>query len=223
MPHKMKIYLSYGAGVVSEALRLWLLENGYDFEAVWVDHGCDWPETQEFVKTIPNLTIIKPNFQGYSNLYERCIDFKMVPTFMNRWCTAEFKIKPLYNYFKKPCIVYIGYTIDEEKRMKQSQLKNIINCFPFLMLKWTRKDCINYIKKLGKKVPMRSGCWFCPFQTPEQWKLLMKKHPDLYQKAKDLEKINMEYRKSKGKDPLTLHASGKRLEVLTQERQMELF
>lgn len=219
----MKIYLSYGAGVVSEALRLWLLENEYDFEAVWVDHGCDWPETIEFAHTIPNLTILKPNVEGYDNLYDYCLKYKMVPHFKLRFCTVKFKLQTLYNYFKKPSIVYIGYTIDEENRMRQSQHKNIINCFPFLMLNWTRKNCIDYIKKLDKKVPIRSGCWFCPFQTKEQWKLLMKQHPDLYIKAKELEKLNIEYRKSKGKDPLTLHASGKSLEILTQERQMELF
>lgn len=80
----MKIYLSYGAGVVSEALRLWLLENGYNFEAVWVDHGCDWPETIEFANTIPDLTILKPNVEGYDNLYDYCLKYRLVPSFMNR-------------------------------------------------------------------------------------------------------------------------------------------
>lgn len=107
--------------------------------------------------------------------------------------------------------------------MRNSTQEKIFNQFPFISFNWTRKDCVDYIKKLGKKVPMRSGCWFCPNQGKEQWKLLMKRHPDLYQKAKNLEKLNMEYRKSIGKDPLTLHASGKPLEVLTQERQLELF
>ena len=68
----MNFYLSYGAGVGSEALRLWLLENNWPHEAVYVDHGCDWPETQEFIKTIPNLTVIKPNVGGFDNLYEYC-------------------------------------------------------------------------------------------------------------------------------------------------------
>ena len=219
----MKIYLSYGAGVVSEALRLWLLENRYDFEAVWVDHGCDWPETQEFAHTIPDLTILKPNVEGYDNLYDYCLKYSIVPSFMNRWCTDKFKIRVLYQYFKQPCIVYIGFSWDENHRLRNSTEDKIFNQFPFVSFNWTRQDCIDYIKKLGKKIPMRSGCWFCPFQTPEQWQLLMKKHPDLYQKAKTLEKLNIEYRKSKGKIPLTLHASGKSLEVLTQERQLELF
>ena len=35
----MKKYLSYGAGVGSEALRLWLLEQGWEFEAVYAPWG----------------------------------------------------------------------------------------------------------------------------------------------------------------------------------------
>jgi hypothetical protein len=54
-------YLSYGAGVNSEALRLLLIDQGIEFEGVYMDHGCDWPETREFAKTIPGLTIVKPD------------------------------------------------------------------------------------------------------------------------------------------------------------------
>lgn len=219
----MKIYLSYGAGVVSEALRLWLLENGYDFEAVWVDHGCDWPGTQEFAHTIPDLTILKPDVEGYDNLYEYCLKYKMVPSFMQRFCTDKFKIRPLYNYFQQPCIVYIGFSNDESNRARNSREEKIFNCFPFLQMKWTRNDCIEYIKKLGKPVPIKSGCWFCPLQHKDDWILLKKKHPDLYQKAKDLERNCIEDRIKRGKGPMTLDSNKKTLDVLTQERQLELF
>lgn len=64
-----------GPGVGSEALRLWLTENKWPHKAVYIDHGCDWPETREFgagsgvcqedggniegmeVNTIPMITI----------------------------------------------------------------------------------------------------------------------------------------------------------------------
>lgn len=219
----MKIYLSYGAGVISEALRLWLIENNYDFEAVHVDHGCDWPETRKFIKTISNLTILKPNVQGTNNLYDYCLKYKMVPSFMKRWCTDKFKIRPLYKYFKKPCLCYIGYSWDEKHRAKNSQNKDIFNQFPFLCLKWTRQDCIDYIKSLNMPVPIRSGCWFCPYQSKEQWILLKNKHPDLFKKAILLEKLNKKYRLDNNKIPLNLSASKKSLKQLVQEGQMSLF
>lgn len=220
---KPHIYLSYGAGIVSEALRLWLIESKLEFESVWVDHGCDWPETREFALTIPNLTILKPNVEGFDNLYDYCIKYKFVPSFMNRWCTDKFKIRTLYKYFKRPCLVYIGYSYDEAHRMRNSLDKNIFNQFPLISMKWDRDKCISYIKKQKSKIPIRSGCWFCPYQKKEQWKLLEKLHPDLYERAKYLEKLNIEYRKKIGKKKLSLSCSGKELSNIVQEGQLSLF
>ena len=113
----MKIYLSYGAGVISEALRLWLIENNYDFEAVWVDHGCDWPETREFAYSIPNLTILKPDVDGYNNLYDYCFDKNIVPSFRFRWCTDKLRINPVAKTLSKiqgeNHTLLLGVRIDE--------------------------------------------------------------------------------------------------------------
>lgn len=218
----MRRYLSYGAGVNSEALRLLLIDQGIEFEAVYVDHGCDWPETQEFVKTIPNITILKPDVEGYSNLYEYFLHYKMVPSMMLRFCTDKFKINPLYRYFERPCVCYIGMALDEAHRCKESRDANIHNKFPLVENKMSRKDCKQYIRDHGRRVPMKSGCWLCPMQKASQWRLLKRLHPDLYAKAKLMEEINIENRIKKGKLPLTLSASGKRLDVITMEGQIEI-
>jgi 3'-phosphoadenosine 5'-phosphosulfate sulfotransferase (PAPS reductase)/FAD synthetase len=58
-------YLSFGAGVNSTALMLYLLDRGVDFEAVFVNHGTDYPETYEYVQYLKDngyrITVIKPN------------------------------------------------------------------------------------------------------------------------------------------------------------------
>jgi len=218
----MNFYLSYGAGVGSETLRLWLIEHDWQHEAVYVDHGCDWPETQEFVKTVPNLTVIKPDVQGFANLYEYCVYKKWVPTMFARWCTDKFKIRPLMAYFKRPCIVYLGITADEQKRVKMSKEKEAFNHYPLVAMGMTRQDCIDYIQERTGNVPSRSRCWFCPFMDKGSWKLLRKIHPYLYQKAKELEARNMEFRKESGKDPLTLNQAGC-LEDITGENQYSLW
>ncbi len=219
----MKRYLSYGAGVNSEALRLLLIDQGIDFEAVYIDHGCDWPETRKFVKTIPNLTILKPNYRKFSNLYDFCLHYRMVPSHMCRFCTVEFKIRPLYKYFRRPCICYIGMAADEIQRCKESRESDIYNEFPLMIAEITREDCKQFILNHHLEVPIRSGCWICPFQSNNQWRRLKRLHPDLYEKAKILEQTNMAKRIEAGKTPLTLSANKKRLEVITMEGQMELF
>ena len=40
----MKTYLSYGGGVNSTAMLLMLHKEGWEFESIYVDHGCDITE-----------------------------------------------------------------------------------------------------------------------------------------------------------------------------------
>jgi 3'-phosphoadenosine 5'-phosphosulfate sulfotransferase (PAPS reductase)/FAD synthetase len=46
----MRRYLSFGGGVNSVALGLWLMDHGIEAERVYADHGADWPETREYVQ-----------------------------------------------------------------------------------------------------------------------------------------------------------------------------
>ena len=50
----MKEYLSFGGGVNSTALMLLLLDEGIEFESVFVNHGGDYPETYEYVTCVRN-------------------------------------------------------------------------------------------------------------------------------------------------------------------------
>jgi len=215
----MNFYLSYGAGIGSEALRLWLIDHGWKHEAVYVDHGGDWPETGEYVRAVLNLTIIKPKVWGYCDLPQYIFDTAMVPVFNQRWCTVNWKLEPLWEYFKKPAIVYIGYTIDEAHRItKRSPPEGITNHYPLVCAAMTRKAAIRFIRKHQRPVPRRSTCWFCPFQD-KQMVELRQRHPDLYDLAKDIERRNMEARAEKGKTPLTLSANKKTVEVNAMEDQ----
>ena len=54
------VYVSFSGGKDSTVL-LDIARNIYpDIEAVFVDTGLEYPELKEFVKTIPNITIVKP-------------------------------------------------------------------------------------------------------------------------------------------------------------------
>jgi len=204
---------------------LLLLDEKWDFESVYVDHGCDWPETREYVVMLHRMgykiTIIKPKVEGFSNLYEYCWHYKIIPSRRQRWCTHKFKVKILNNYFKTPCFTCIGFSTDEAHRAKLSYRDGQELRFPLLEYEMNRYNCEQYILKKGLPLPMRSGCWFCPFQRIDQWKLLRKKHPDLFCKAKTLEDREIERRIEKGKHPLYL--GGKPLEIVINEAQGEFF
>ena len=229
---KLKQYLSFGGGVNSVAMTLYCLDKGWNFENVFVDHGTDWPETYEYLETFQSwlfknghkpITVLRPRISGYQNLYDYCWHYKMVPSFMFRWCSDKFKVRSMLKYYKKPCISMIGFGINESKRAKPSDVKGVENKFPLIEAEMNREDCKKYIEKHGLPVPMKSGCFICPYQKVDGWVRLESKHPDLFQKAVQLEQRNMEYRKSIGKPILFLSQSKKiPLPVIIENERKQL-
>jgi 3'-phosphoadenosine 5'-phosphosulfate sulfotransferase (PAPS reductase)/FAD synthetase len=223
----MKNYLSYGGGVNSTAMLLILHDEGQNFESIYVDHGCDWPETREYVheimvKRFP-ITILTPQVDGYSNLHDYASRYAMIPSRKTRWCTNKFKVSVINAYVQKPYFSLIGFSPDEAKRAKLSSQNGIENRFPLLEREIDREGCIEIIKAHGLPVPIKSGCWFCPFQRIGQWKLLRRRHPNLFCKAQQLEAREMEARAKIGKGPLYLASKNRTLEDSIKGRQVRLF
>ena len=200
----MKKYLSFGGGVNSVAMHLILLDQEDDFEAIFVDHGTDWPETYEYLKMFQGwlkdhghnlITVLKPDVGGYDNLYDYYFHYKMAPSFMYRICSDKFKVRVVNKYVEKPCFMMIGFDTGEAKRAKISITKGIENRFPLLENEIGRDECKEIIIDRGLPVPMKSGCYICPYQHPNQWKELRKNHPGLFCDSSKLEKQNMDYRR----------------------------
>ena len=187
----MKTILSYGAGVNSTAL-LVLRENEIE-EAVFANHGGDYPETYEYVKYMEKqgfpITVITPDVEGFDNLYNFCFKKRIIPSRMYRWCTDKFKIKPITKYLDKPCMLYIGFCADEAKRVKSEFKfkKGIAGRYPLIKENITREGCIQIIKDAGLKVPRKSCCFFCPFMRRLEARELFLEYPQLYIKCKELE------------------------------------
>ncbi len=236
----MKIYESFGGGVNSVAQKLLIIEWGWDTEAVFVDHGTDWPETYEYLDMfqgwlkdnghkpiavlVPEYARNKKSTVSYSNLYDYSHEYEMVPSFMIRWCSRLFKVAVVNRHVETPCFMLIGFDTDELGRTKFSCNKGIENRFPLLEAEMSRYDCKEYIKSHGLPVPQKSGCYICPYQSVYQWRELRHRHPDLFCKAEQLEQRNMDYRKRKGKKPLFLNQYPKAsLRSIVDEDQYKLF
>lgn len=199
----MRAYLSYGGGVNSTALMLLLKREGVDFEAVFADHGGDYPETYEYIRYLHELghpiTVIKPNASGCSTIEEYALKYRILPSMQVRWCTRKFKIEPLMNYYEKPCIEYIGFSADERRRADRYHRttwrrwkRGTEVRFPLVKRGITRQGCINIIKDAGLQVPIASGCWFCPFMSKLKIRKLYATYPDLYARRKRMEAKSVE-------------------------------
>lgn len=215
---KMGNYLSYGGGVNSTALYLHLLDQGWipgdpdkGFEAVYVDHKTDWPETREYVKDFatkypvtiidPAVRIEKDIHKDFDDLYEYAHAAKMFPSRVARWCTERFKSRILNKYHKTPCFVFIGYHAGEAHRAKISSSGGQEFRWPLIEDGIDQQGCIDIIKAHGLEVPMKSGCYICPYQRVGELRKLRRVHPDLFCKLERLENYTNDLRAKKGLEP----------------------
>lgn len=228
----LRNYLSFGGGVNSVAMYLILMDQGMEpgdsekgFEAVFVDHGCDWPETYEYVEMFRKeypITVIKPDVEGFDNLYDYCWHYEMVPFFSMRFCTAKFKVRVMQKYVDTPCFQYLGIDAGESHRAKLKAFRGAENRFPLIENGISRDGCKRIIENHGLPVPLKSGCWFCIFQRIAEWKKLRSLHPDLFCKAQQLEARNNDYRERNGKGFMGL-AGKKSLSNIVNEKQSKLW
>jgi len=237
---ELKKYLSHGGGVNSYALQLYLKDQGYKFESVFVDTGCERPETYQFLKRVNQflktnnkqpITIINAMEHGFPAqrefnglMYSFYLSKKTIPSRMYRDCSQKFKIKPKENYFSKPCINFIGIDAGEKNRIKNwKPSKGIKDKFPLIEVGIDRAECKRIIKRHGFPIPPKSACYICFNSTHADWRNLRNDHPKLFIKAKILENSCNRERKRKGLGPIYLSKYGVSLSVEVGENQLKLF
>ena len=217
----MKNYLSFGGGVNSVAMYLYMKDHGVDFTAIFVDHGTDWPETYRYVNKFKEkypLTILKPDVESFDSLYDYCWNKNIIPSMMFRWCTDKFKIKVITKYVEKPCFMMLGIDYGESHRAKLNTNKGVENRFPLIESKIDRDGCKKIIREHGLPMPIKSGCYICSYQKTQQWIQMRTTFPELWCKADKLERKCNLRRRLDGKK--NIYITGKMsISELVNERQ----
>jgi len=91
--------------------------------------------------------------------------------------------------------------------MRTSDVKYITNKYPLVEQKLDRDSLKKYIISKGYELPIKSGCYFCPFTTKKGWIDLRNKHKDLWKKSLAMEKnstLRLPLINLKGKESQTL-------------------
>jgi hypothetical protein len=123
-----------------------------------------------------------------------------------RQCTKEWKLTPIERWIKRVVlglaprkhvpksqhvIQLIGISLDESARAIRVMRNNTDRwCsveFPLIQRKWTRSDCLNWMKENGYPTPPRSACVFCPYKTDSEWLRLKTKHPKEWARAVEID------------------------------------
>ena len=178
-------YIAYGGGVGSSTLILKNVKEirSGDLEVIFVNHGSDLPETYEYVKRIQDNLDIEITTRKPENLFDYCWQHYILPSIHWRWCTDKFKIRVLKKYTGDDTPI-IGLSWDERWRARDFQI-NGKSDFPLIEQEISKRKALLEFKDIP--VPCKSGCFFCPFQKKEQWRLLFFNYPYLFLKSLLLE------------------------------------
>ena len=193
--------LGLSGGKDSAALAIYLRDRVPEMEYFFADTGAELPETLEFVDLLQDYLgkpIVRLN-AGRDFDYYLKLNNNYLPSPRQRWCTINLKLIPFENYVgDDPVISYIAIRADEPERSGYiSKKTNIKTCFPFKDDGLVKEDILNILESSGLGIPSyykwrsRSGCYFCFFQKQEEWAGLKQYHPDLFEKAKEYEKIDV--------------------------------
>ena len=97
------------------------------------------------------------------------------PGQLRRQCTGRWKIAPIRRYLQAnrnglPVEQWLGISLDEFQRMKDSDVKYVTHRWPLIEKHMTRADCIQWLKAHDLEVPPKSACTFCPFHNMAAWR-----------------------------------------------------
>jgi hypothetical protein len=142
---------------------------------------------------------------------------------LRRQCTQRWKVAPLRRWLQanrngKPVEQYIGISLDEFQRMRDSDVKYSTNVYPLIEKKMTRQDCEKYLITRGIEVPPKSACTFCPYHNTKEWQRISRTPEDW----KEVVYVDDRIRKVRPPYDLFVHPSRKpisKIDFRTAEEQ----
>jgi len=226
MPEKnVRHVLGISGGKDSAALAVYMRDRVEGMEYFFCDTGKELPEAYEFLDRLEaylGTPIARLNsgrgFDHWLKMYNNYL-----PSSRMRWCTRMLKIKPFEEFVgEDETVSYIGIRADEDRSGYVTTKTNITPVFPFKDDGITRADVIRILEDAGLGLPKyyewrtRSGCYFCFFQRKMEWVGLKERHPELYESAKQYEKMVPD--ESQG---VFTWSQGESLEALEQTERVE--
>lgn len=204
MSRPIRHIVSLSGGKDSAAMAIYLRDRLPELDYVFSDTDKELPETYEYLarieaylgKEIVRLRADR-GFDHWLKIYGGYL-----PSPKMRWCTKMLKIRPFEAWVEKlgdvDVRMYVGIRADENRGGYKPTKANITPVYPFIEAGITLDGVHRILEESGVGAPpyyswrTRSGCFFCFYQRKHEWVGLKENHPDLFEKAKEYEKIDAE-------------------------------
>ena len=230
---------SNGGGVQSTALLALIVQGKLERPdyVVIADTGREKQATWDYLELVHRpalasigleLVIISPSFISGIALESGTALIPAYTTLNGRtsklpaYCSNEWKQRPVRRWLRAQGVTeaeqWLGISIDESDRAKDSDLKWLSNRYPLLELGMNRDECAALVGRMGWPTPPKSSCWMCPHMGDGQWRH-QRKHAPLEFEAAVLLEVEMRQKDAH----MFLHRSARPLSEIDWDAQKSLF
>jgi len=195
----MSDFVAFSGGVDSTALALLMP----DATPIFTDTGWEFDHIYEHLDKFEQVTgreVVRIKNDRFDSIPE-WIEFNhYLPSYTRRWCTYNFKIKPVNKYLKErlPATLNIALRADEQARTgNQGELKGLEIAYPLQGWDMVRKDvveiCLHY-NLLPRAFPYaaRGGCKGCFYKRKSELIAMQALVPDVMDELRRLEELVQE-------------------------------
>ena len=171
----------------------------------WLEKQLPYPvyRVQKGVISTDSLRILTSKKSGKKYLRTLIPAFTKQPNgsigLLGRKCTRNYKVDMIIRKARElgaikrgqktiGVVQWIGISVDEAHRMKDSHVKWAENRWPLIEKNMTRKACLAWMKARGYPEPPRSACVYCPFHSDAEWRRLRDDEPLEFERAVKFEK-----------------------------------
>jgi 3'-phosphoadenosine 5'-phosphosulfate sulfotransferase (PAPS reductase)/FAD synthetase len=179
-------------GKDSTATALWLNANEpRDYAYVCTPTGNELPDWYEHMRVLAGI-LGKPILPVMGGTLKGIIEQEgMIPNWRARFCTRMLKLDPFAGYLmqRTPATIYVGLRADEEEREggDYHRIPDVTTRFPLRDLGWGESDVLAFLDQRHIRIPERTDCAWCFFQTLGEWWVLWREHGGLYAEAEQIE------------------------------------
>lgn len=206
--------VAYGGGVNSTAFLIEFVRLGIRPGLIlFSDTGGERPETYAFIAQFSTwlqsqgfpeiITVVKGFRKGFpvETLEQNCVRKGMLPSIAYgfKTCSEKWKIRAQEKFIRaypptravlksgQKLVKIIGYDAGEDRRAKAYEHHEYEYWYPLVEWGWDRDKCKEVVKAAGFN-PSKSSCFFCPSMTKPEIIELRDLHPDLLERALEMER-----------------------------------
>ncbi|MCJ2129202.1 hypothetical protein [Methylobacterium sp. E-045] len=136
----------------------------------------------------PSAPFFAPGRKGAAPIRRQCTGhYKIDP--INRVVRGLLGFKPRQRIAPASVEMWIGISVDEVVRAGPAVEGWIVNRYPLLEQRMSRRDCEAWLLAHDYPVPPKSACTFCPYRTNLEWRRLKDEDPQAFAQACEIDEL----------------------------------